>query len=157
MYLLTRRTYLKELTASILLAVIFILKPGEIQAQIQHIVSDSSRPYSTAVIAENTLYVSGQIANRKAGEKKISSDFETQVIEVMDKIKKIVEENGSSMNRVIKVQVMLTNMKDFERFNKIYLRYFPDKKPARSTFGVSELVFGAKIEIDCIAILKDNE
>jgi reactive intermediate/imine deaminase len=123
-----------------------------ISAQIY--IKNGDKPYSSAVITDNTIYVSGQIGNIEAGKKKIQTDFETEVRQVLDKIKKILEENGSSMNQVLKVQVMLTDMKKFEAFNKIYLQYFPEKRPARSTFGVKKLVFGAKVEIDCIALLK---
>jgi enamine deaminase RidA (YjgF/YER057c/UK114 family) len=71
----------------------------------------------------------------------------------MENIRRVVEQNGSSMDRVVKCLVMLADMKEWSAMNEVYVRYFPEHLPARSAMGASGLALGARVEIECLAAL----
>ena len=110
-------------------------------------------PYNQAVIHGDTLYVSGQIpldphAGGFAGE-----DIESQTHQVMKNVMTIVEEAGSSAERIIKCSIFLTDMNDFATVNEIYGSYLGDVPPARECIAVKSLPKGARVEVSCIAAM----
>jgi len=109
-------------------------------------------PFSEAVRVGNMLYLSGQIGVDKT-MKLVSGGIVGETKQTMDNIKSTLERYGSSLEHVIKVTVMLADMAEWSEMNKVYVRYFPVHLPARSAFGTSGLVFGARVEIECIAML----
>jgi enamine deaminase RidA (YjgF/YER057c/UK114 family) len=72
----------------------------------------------------------------------------------MENIKATLERYGSSLDHVIKVTVMMADMSEWEEMNKVYVTYFTKNLPARSALGVNGLAFGARVEIECIAVLQ---
>lgn len=110
-------------------------------------------PYSQAVVHENTIYCSGQIALNPETMELVSENVEEQTKQVMQNIEQILLEAGSSFSKVIKCSIFLNNMDDFFSVNKIYGSYFPENPPARETVEVSRLPKDVKIEISCIAYM----
>ncbi|UCE37017.1 MAG: RidA family protein [Thermoplasmata archaeon] len=110
-------------------------------------------PYSQAIIHENLLFISGQIAFDPEKSGVITGTLEEETKLTMDNIKRILEEAGSSLDKVLKVTVYLTDMKKFHKFNSIYKQYFTEEPPARSCVEVKCLPFDAKVEIEAIAHL----
>jgi 2-aminomuconate deaminase len=81
-------------------------------------------------------------------------DFEAQCRSVFDNVKVILEESGSSWDKLVDVTVFLTNMKrDFKTYNKIYAEYFKDNQPCRTTVEINSLPTPIAIELKCIATL----
>jgi 2-iminobutanoate/2-iminopropanoate deaminase len=74
-----------------------------------------------------------------------------QTRQVLENLRAVLEAAGTSMSRVVKTTVYMTNLGDFQKMNEVYAEYFPQDKPARSTVGVASLPRGATIEIDVIA------
>ena len=110
-------------------------------------------PYSSAMIVGNLVYVSGQ-SGRDPVTDHVADDIETQTEQVLTNIRTILEAAGSSMAKVVRCGVFLTDMREFERMNAVYERMFAGHKPARTTVAVSELPGpGLKVEIDAIAVL----
>jgi enamine deaminase RidA (YjgF/YER057c/UK114 family) len=72
----------------------------------------------------------------------------------MENIKAALERYGSSLDHVVKVTVMLTNMSEWAEMNQVYVTYFPKHLPARSALGANGLALGARVEIECIAVLR---
>ncbi len=110
-------------------------------------------PYSQAIEAGNTLYLSGQIGiDPKTNELKES--FEGQAEQVLANVDAILKEAGYSRTDVVKVVIYLTDISRFKEFNTIYERFFEgiEPKPARVTVGVRELPLGAQIEIEVTAV-----
>ena len=108
-------------------------------------------PYSQAVKAGNTLYVSGQIPlDAKTGEI-VSNGIESETIKVMDNIKAILDEAKLDFSNVVKCTIFMKNLGDFTSMNAIYGKYFTDNAPARECVEVSKLPKGVNIEISCIA------
>nr|WP_087574736.1 RidA family protein [Sphingomonas sp. CDS-1] len=112
-------------------------------------------PFSPAVRAGDTLYLSGQIGQVPTGMDPHKEGFDAAVRNSMDSIGKILKDNGLDFGHVVKCTVMLDDMADWPRFNDIYVSYFQGKRlPARSAFGADGLARGAPLEIECIASFK---
>ena len=110
-------------------------------------------PYSSAMIVGNLVYVSGQ-SGRDPVTDFVAEDIETQTEQVLTNIRTILEAAGSSMSKVVRCGVFLTDMNEFKRMNAVYERMFAGHKPARTTVAVSELPGpGLRVEIDAIATL----
>lgn len=108
-------------------------------------------PYSQALIYKDLVFVSGQIPIDPGSGEVVSSNFEVQTRRVLENLKAILEAAGSSMDKVLKVTVYLSDMGLFNTFNKIYSEYFRGNKPARSVVEVSSLPKGVMIEVEAIA------
>lgn len=109
-------------------------------------------PYNQAILIDDTLYVSGQIALDPVSMKMIEGSIEEEAKKVMQNIKAILEEVDFSFENIIKTTIFITDMNNFSRVNTIYGEYFDNKTaPARETVEVSALPKNAKIEISVIA------
>ena len=109
-------------------------------------------PYSPAVRAGDFIFVSGQVPVDPATGQLINSDIATETRQVLNNIKSILEGCGASMADVVRCGVYLINADDFKPMNEVYMEYFGDAKPARTTIIVASLPLkGAKVEIDAIA------
>lgn len=107
-------------------------------------------PYNQGTVAGGFLFTSGQLPiHPVTGE--VPSTIEEQTVRVMENLKAIVEAAGSSMDKVLKCTVYITNMDDFSAMNEIYATYFTGNSPARATVEVSKLAKNAMVEIDAIA------
>lgn len=110
-------------------------------------------PYSQAVIINNILYCSGQIALDPRSMEMVGSSIEDQTKQVMINIEQILLEAGSNFSKVVKCSIFLESMDDFKIVNEIYGSYFKENPPARETVEVSTLPKKAKVEISCIAFI----
>lgn len=110
-------------------------------------------PYSQAIRAGNTLYVSGQIGLKAETMKFAGDTIEEQTEQVMQNMGKILKEAGAEFSDVVKTTILLADMKDFKTVNEIYGKRFPEYPPARATFAVKTLPLDALVEIDCTAYL----
>jgi 2-iminobutanoate/2-iminopropanoate deaminase len=111
-------------------------------------------PYSQAVKVNGLLYTSGQIPLKLNGEM-VENDIKKQTRQIFKNIKILLEDNHSSMDEVIKVNIFLTNMHDFGIVNVIMAEVFGDHKPVRSTIEVKGLPKNSMIEMDVIATVAD--
>lgn len=111
-------------------------------------------PYSQAIQAGNTLYVSGQIPLDPVSGEIVEGGIVEQTKRVFENIKAILEEAGCNFSNVVKAEVFLDDINDFATVNEIYASYFTeDPKPARQAVEVANLPKFVKIEISCIAYL----
>lgn len=109
-------------------------------------------PYSPAIVVGNLVFVSGQ-SGRDPQTDRVAETIEEQTEQVLRNIATILEAAGSSLSRVIRCGVFLTDMREFQRMNAVYARMFGDHRPARTTVAVSELPGpGLKVEIDAVAL-----
>ena len=106
--------------------------------------------YSDAVLSGGFLFVSGQASVDFKTSKFVLGTIEEETLRTLDNIKAIVEAAGATMEDIVKCTVHLSNIGEFDRYNKVYAAYFPGIKPARTTVQ-SVLAEGIKVEIDCIA------
>src|SRR6187549_3838170 len=110
-------------------------------------------PYNQAVLINNFLFVSGQIAiNPDTGEL-VTSEIRTETKRVMENISAILEAAGLDFNSVVKSTIFLTDMNNFAVVNEIYGGYFKEETaPARETVQVSKLPKGVNVEISVVAV-----
>ena len=112
-------------------------------------------PYNQAILIENWLYCSGQIAlDPSNGEMIGDGNIEEETRQVLKNLIAVVEAAGGENSNVVRTTIYLTDLNDFAKVNKIYAETFNNKvSPARACVEVSNLPKGGKIEIDCIAWL----
>lgn len=110
-------------------------------------------PYNQAILAGNTLYISGQIAlDPGSGELKID-DLEEETVLVLENLKAILKEAGLNLNHVVKTSIFISDMNNFGKINEVYSRYFnADNAPARETVEVANLPKFVNVEISAIAV-----
>ncbi|MCC6588820.1 MAG: RidA family protein [Bryobacterales bacterium] len=108
------------------------------------------RPFSPGIMVGNTLYIAGQ-TGQELGTGKYPDNFEDEVKRTLDNIGLVLKEAGMSFENAVAVQVHLTDMELFQRMNKIYMTYFPEPRPVRTTVGVTKLAGPAKVEITVTA------
>jgi 2-iminobutanoate/2-iminopropanoate deaminase len=109
-------------------------------------------PYSQAVQAGNTLYLSGQIALDPATNQLNNADLETETHQVMRNIQAILNEAGYEMSDIVKTSIFLSDMVYFQRVNQVYASYFTENFPARETVQVAGLPLKVNVEISVIAV-----
>ena len=110
-------------------------------------------PYAQGVTAGGLLFMSGQVPLDPQTGLLVRGTVEDEVARVLENLKAILEEAGSSLEQVVRTTVYLTDLADFEAMNGVYARYFGTARPARSTVQVAALPKGARVEIDAIATL----
>ncbi len=112
-------------------------------------------PYSQAIEAPagRTLYLSGQIPLDPATGEMVQGDVAVQTERVMQNLKAVLEAAGATFDQVVKSTIFLVDLGDFAQVNETYGRHFRMAPPARSTVQVAALPRGARVEIDCIAVL----
>jgi len=125
------------------------IKPG-LERIGEPMLNGSRLPFSTAVRAGDTVYLSGAVGITPEG--KLADGLDAQARLAMDNLGAALKAAGLGWGDVAKCTVMLDDMKDWPAFNKVYVTYFPDGKfPARSAFGTDGLALGALLEVECIA------
>ena len=110
-------------------------------------------PYSQAIIYDNLIFTSGQIAINPETSQIVENDIIKQTEQVMKNLNAVLTEAGSSFDKVIKTTCFLKNMSDFSTFNEVYAKYI-SSKPARSCVAVKELPKDVLVEVEVIAYIK---
>lgn len=109
-------------------------------------------PYSHAIVANGTVYVSGQgpadpVTNR------VPDSFAEQVRQTLRNLEVILKGAGADFSHVVKINAYLSDLSRFQEYNAIYQEFFGENPPARTTIGCQLL--GIQVEIDCVAVLPD--
>lgn len=110
-------------------------------------------PYSQAVQAGNTVYVSGQLPIDPATGAFAGEDIRAQTRQSLTNIHSILEAVGADMSKVVKTTVLLKNIADFAAMNEVYAGFFAAPYPARAAFQVAALPKDALVEIECVAVI----
>jgi len=110
-------------------------------------------PYSQAVRAGDTVYVSGQIPLDPASGELISGNIDAEIRRVLDNLQAIAAAAGGSLEQVVKLTVFLTDLAHYAQVNQIMQQYFREPYPARAAIGVAALPRGARIEMECVLSL----
>jgi 2-iminobutanoate/2-iminopropanoate deaminase len=110
-------------------------------------------PYSQAVKAGSTIYVSGQIPVNPATGAVEAPDAAGQAKQSLENIKAILSTAGATMDNVVKTTVFLSDMADFAAMNEVYATFFTEPYPARAAVEVAKLPKDVKVEIEAIAVL----
>jgi 2-iminobutanoate/2-iminopropanoate deaminase len=130
--------------ACLLFAVSAFFRPQQ-QADVQYIGNGAF--LSNAVRVGNTLYLSGQLGT--SGERGITPETKGS----LDRIKTLLEANGSNLDDVVKCTVFLADFAEWGAMNQVYQTYFTKHRPARSAVAVSGMAQNARVEIECTAVI----
>ena len=109
-------------------------------------------PYSQAIQAGNTIYVSGQLPIDPATGAFAGDEIKAQTRQSLTNMKNILIEAGTDMSAVVKTTVLLANIADFAAMNEVYAEFFTAPFPARAAFQVACLPRNALVEIECVAV-----
>ncbi len=112
-------------------------------------------PYSQAVRAGDTVYLSGQIPLLPETMTLIDGDREAQIRQVFDNLQAVARAAGGDLGDVVKLNVFLTDLDDFALVNQVMSGYFEQPYPARAAIGVAALPKGAAVEMDAVMVLSD--
>lgn len=113
-------------------------------------------PYAPAVKAGGFVFVSGQVPVDPVTNEFTYGDIQHETRRTLENIRIILEHCGASMKDVVKCNVYLKDERDFPKMNEIYVQFFGDEKPARTTVGCRFYNQQIKVEIDCIAYVGDK-
>lgn len=108
-------------------------------------------PYSHAIDAGDLVYLSGQTPIDSTTGKHVAGDIAAQTMQCFKNLFNVLKAASLTPDNVVKVNVFLTDMKDFPAMNEIYKTHFNEPYPARTTIGVAALPLDAQIEIEMIA------
>lgn len=114
----------------------------------------SDLPFSEAVRVDNTLYLSGQIGVVPGQLVLAEGGIEAETRQTMENIKNALNRYGASMDDVVKCTVFMADIEEWPRMNEVYRTYFKAPYPARSAVAGSGLALGARVEIECIAVMR---
>ena len=109
-------------------------------------------PYSQAIRVGDFVFCAGQCGLDPATGKLVEGGIEAETRRTLRNLAAVLEAAGSSLSRIVKTTVFLTDIDDFQKMNAIYAEFFPSPPPARSTVQVSRLPAGAHVEIEAIAL-----
>ena len=101
------------------------------------------------------LFLSGQLGTAPGTLELVPGGIRAEAKQALENIQRILEANGSGMDRVVKCTVFLADISEWASMNEVYLEFFPKNPPARSALGASGLALDARVEIECIAVIRD--
>ncbi len=109
-------------------------------------------PYSQAVEANGTLFISGQVPLNPATMKLVEGGIKEQTLQVMENIGAILKAAGYDYSDVVKSTCLLSDIENFKPMNEVYSQFYTEKKPARVAYAVKDLPLGALVEIETMAV-----
>ncbi len=109
--------------------------------------------YSQAIRAGNTVYLSGQIPLDPKTMQLVSGDIRAEIKRVFDNLAAVAKAAGGTLDDAVKVNVYLTDLKNFALVNEVMTEYFKEPYPARAAIGVAQLPRGAAVEVDAVLVL----
>ena len=110
-------------------------------------------PYSQAIRAGDTIYLSGQIPLNPTTMELVKGDIRAQARQVFDNLAAVAQASGGSLSNAVRLTIYLTDLANFPVVNEIMAEYCKEPYPARATIGVAQLPRGAAVEIDGILVL----
>ena len=135
---------------------VLVTVPGALAAQARRyndprMAGDSTvPPCSAGVVVGNTLYLAGKIG--LTADRKIPATAEEEARLVLEDMKATLEKAGMSMDDLVSVQIFCSDVKHYDAFNRVYRTYFKKEFPARAFLGAGTLLFGARFEVQGIAV-----
>lgn len=115
-------------------------------------VTPTTLPFSEAVRAGDTLYLSGQVGIKPGTLELAPGGIQAEARQALDNIKTTLETHGYSLRDVVRCTVMLADIAEWATFNEVYKTFFSPPYPARSALGANGLAIGARVEVECIAV-----
>jgi reactive intermediate/imine deaminase len=109
-------------------------------------------PFPDGVRVGDLVILSGQIGIKPGTLELVPGGIEAEARQTFENLKLTLAAHGLELNDIVRVQVMLADMGEWQHFNAVYLEFFPDAAPARSAFGANGLALGARVEVEVFAV-----
>lgn len=109
-------------------------------------------PFPDGVRVGNFVMMSGQLGVRPGTLELVPGGIEGETRQTFENLRRTLAAHGMTLADIVRVQVMLADMAEWQRFNAVYLEFFPDAAPARSAFGSTGLALGARVEVEVFAV-----
>lgn len=109
-------------------------------------------PFPDGVRVGDLVILSGQIGIKPGTLELVPGGIEAEARQTFENLKLTLAAHGLQLRDIVRVQVMLADMGEWQRFNQVYLEFFPDAAPARSAFGANGLALGARVEVEAFAV-----
>ncbi|MEJ2115849.1 MAG: RidA family protein [Gammaproteobacteria bacterium] len=106
--------------------------------------------YSQAIKVDSTVYMSGQIPLVPSTMEVVEGDIRTQISQVFDNLQAVANAAGGSLNKLVKLNIFLTDLSHFPLVNEVMAEYFLEPYPARAAVGVASLPKGVAVEMDAV-------
>ncbi len=133
----------------------FSQSKSNIDVEYLDVPAPNTYPFSGAVRVGKMLYLSGALGNDPSTMKLVPGGIEAETRQTMENIKATLERHGSDLDHVVKCTVFMADIQEWPRMNEVYKKYFLKHFPARSAVAGSGLALGARVEIECIAVIRD--
>ncbi len=140
------------LAAAIFAASAFAETPPAVEFLNSGKVVPTTLPFSEAVRAGDTLYLSGQVGIQPGTLELVPGGIQAEARQALENVRTTLETHGYSMRDVVKCTVMLADIAEWAAFNEVYKSFFTPPYPARSALGANGLAIGAQVEVECIAV-----
>lgn len=111
-------------------------------------------PFSEAVRVGDLLFLAGKIGRTPGARSLAPGGVRGETRQALENIREVLERRGSGLDRVVKCTVFLADIAEWAAMNEVYTTFFPSDPPARSAMGVGGLALGARVEIECIAVVE---
>ena len=118
--------------------------------------AEPALPFSEAVRVGDVVFLSGMIGHRPGTLELVSGGTAAEARQTMENIGAILEAHGYSLSDIVKCTVMMEDISEWAAFNEVYQTFFEAPYPARSAFGADGLAVGARVEVECIAVVSDQ-
>ena len=142
--------------AALLMLMLLLLAFTISAAEVEYLNSETTAsievPFSDAVRVGDVIILSGQLGTMPGELRLVEGGIAAETHQIFANINRILEQQGSSLDKVFKCTVMMEEIGEWPAFNEIYVTYFPGSKPARSAFGADGLALGAAVEMECWAV-----
>lgn len=109
-------------------------------------------PFPDGVRVGDFVFLSGQIGIKPGTLELAPGGIEGESRQLFENLRLMLQTHGMALTDVVRVQVMLADMAEWQRFNAVYLQFFPDAAPARCAFGATGLALGARVEVEVFAV-----
>ena len=110
-------------------------------------------PYSQAVEADGTVYLSGQIPLDPDTMKLVDGDFDEQLCRVFENLKGVAEAAGGSLRDIVKLTIYIADLSNYSKVNEVMAKFFDAPYPARAALGVAALPLDAQVEVEAVLVL----
>ena len=110
-------------------------------------------PYSQAIRVGDFVYTTGQIALDPVSGQIVEGGIEAHTRQVLNNLKNVLEAAGSGLHRVVKTTVYMQDLAEFAAMNVVYIEFFGDHRPARTTIQIAAVPRDSRVEIECVAVV----
>ncbi len=125
----------------------------DVEYKVSPLFAEMNLPFSDAVRVGNMLYLSGQLGLNPETMQLVEGGIGPETRQTLENIRATLERSGATLDNLVKCTIFVADIAEWPAMNEVYATFFSDHFPARAAFGANGLALGARVEIDCFAVL----